>query len=386
VPIADGIDLVITDVQIIPESPQADVPATIRVTILNQGMLSVPANDSFFTDVYVDRKPEVDEAGNITWTTQGVELSAGMSQTLEGTLNLAGGSRYIYVKVDTDNNVDEVYEQNNVFGPLSVIVIGATATPTPTPIPPSQAPDLIVSNIRVEPSSPQIGEPATIIITIKNQGTESVYPTNNFFLDMYVDTVPQPDVSGNISWGIQGIWLNVGETVTFAEIYTFDKPAHELYAQVDTENNVTETDETNNVSDPYTIQVGGEMDGVDLVVTDVQILPSSSKERFKSHTSSAEEESTISITIKNQGNVDVGYTNNFFVDFYINGRPELGQAGNITWGVQGFLMESGMSYTLITNTMHFTGSSNQVYAQVDTDNDVIEINEDNNIYGPQNTR
>lgn len=135
-----------------------------------------------------------------------------------------------------------------------------TATPTSTP-PPTCSPtgvDLVVTQIRVEPATPQAGVPATVFVTILNQGSVDVTFGNNFFLDFYVDRVPGAVIAGDLAWGVQGSVMDAGASQTFSAPYTFSGGFHQLYAQVDTDNTVDECPrEDNNVLGPVSLTVSG---------------------------------------------------------------------------------------------------------------------------------
>jgi hypothetical protein len=114
--------------------------------------------------------------------------------------------------------------------------------------------------------------------------------------------------------------------------------------------------------------------GVDLVVTNVVLVPANPQPG---------QTTSVRVTIKNQGQTDVTYGNNFYLDFYDNPHPEPPQhlqIGNIAWGIQGSHMEAGVSKTYIANYT-FSAGFHRLWAQVDTDNSVNEANENNNLYG-----
>lgn len=135
---------------------------------------------------------------------------------------------------------------------------GTPPTPTPTPTPgPRSGPDLVVTAITVVPASPQAGQPATVFVTVKNQGDRPVTFGNNFYVDFYVDRVPEPLLLGDLAWGVQGSDFGVGQSQTYSATYTFGGGPHDLYAQADTDNTVAEGDETNNVFGPQSISVTG---------------------------------------------------------------------------------------------------------------------------------
>lgn len=125
-------------------------------------------------------------------------------------------------------------------------------TCTPTGI------DLVVTGIELVPANPQAGQTVTVRVTIRNQGTTSVTPGNNFYLDFYVDQIPAPVTPGAIQWGIQGSWMTAGASRTLTGSYVFTAGSHQLYAQVDTDRFVNECpNENNNILGPITLTVPG---------------------------------------------------------------------------------------------------------------------------------
>ncbi len=116
-------------------------------------------------------------------------------------------------------------------------------------------------------------------------------------------------------------------------------------------------------------------DGVDLVVTGIEIGPVKSGEP-----------TLITVTTQNIGNRPVAYGNNFYVDLYIFFEdpymPPPLVAGQIYWGVQGHWYAPG-EVVKLTGVYTFPVSAEWIfYAQIDTDLHVEERDETNNVYGP----
>ncbi|MEZ4641679.1 MAG: FG-GAP-like repeat-containing protein [Chloroflexota bacterium] len=127
---------------------------------------------------------------------------------------------------------------------------------------------------------------------------------------------------------------------------------------------------------PYT---PANLPGIDLVITDLRVA---------SEQVSAGETTAVQLTIKNQGQQNVPYGNNFFADFYVNPPaepPQPLQQGTLYWPVQGGLLPSGASLTLTGSYIFPTAGVYRLWAQVDTDNHVpasgSEADEGNNAYG-----
>ncbi len=123
-------------------------------------------------------------------------------------------------------------------------------------------PDLVVSSIEVVPEIPVKGEPATIMVTIENTGDAdvTVFPDpDNFYSDLYVDPAELPiqlGQNGVHEWGCQAVWMPAGGSHVLETDYVFDKvKTYTLYAQVDTDNTVLESNDYNNVSEPLVVEV-----------------------------------------------------------------------------------------------------------------------------------
>jgi hypothetical protein len=131
-------------------------------------------------------------------------------------------------------------------------------------IPPAANPvgiDLVVTAITILPGTPPAGQVATVAVTIKNQGQTSVSLGNNFYLDFYVDPVPEPpgpQQIGDLSWGVQGADLPAGASRTYGADFVFGPGWHHLYAQVDTDNTVVEANENNNVFGCMSLYIAGQ--------------------------------------------------------------------------------------------------------------------------------
>ena len=245
---------------------------------------------------------------NLGWTVTGVPqtvaLAAGASETVTVWVAVPGNAGIGSISLATitarsnnnpavfDSAVDETVvtgEANNTLylpitfhadngappptpsptpSPTPTPTVGPSPTPTNTPVPPTPTPtptpctptgiDLVVTDIMIEPAQPLVGQPVRLSVTIRNQGTASVPEGNNFYLDFYLDRVPQPMLIGDVAWGVQGTDLTAGASVTFVKedfVFGIAGP-HQLWAQVDTDNTVNECpQESNNIFGPVNILV-----------------------------------------------------------------------------------------------------------------------------------
>ncbi|MCA9971068.1 MAG: VCBS repeat-containing protein, partial [Anaerolineales bacterium] len=119
-----GVDLLVTNLQVLPAGVGAGDTAEIRVTIQNQGQTAVAVGNNFFVDLYVnpaDEPPRPRQTGTLSWPVQGAWLPAGASLTLSGSHTFPAAGRYrLWAQVDTDGTVptagSEADETNNVYG------------------------------------------------------------------------------------------------------------------------------------------------------------------------------------------------------------------------------------------------------------------------------
>ena len=121
---------------------------------------------------------------------------------------------------------------------------------------PLSAPDLIVESIVYSPANPDVNESTTITVTVKNQGDEAA---SGFYVHLYVDPSDNPPVSSttytpSTYWGLA---LNPGASFKWTRTnQTFTvSGTHRIYAWADRDNQVSESDESNNQTG-VTIQVG----------------------------------------------------------------------------------------------------------------------------------
>ena len=121
-----------------------------------------------------------------------------------------------------------------------------------------ECPDLIVQSITTDPAVPTIGVTATIRVVIANVGVSDVPDGHNFFVDLYVRPAVPPEgfQPGDFTWGAQSWYVPAGGTWVLTTTYRFmDVNTYALYAQIDTDNVISETNQLNNVLGPVGIGV-----------------------------------------------------------------------------------------------------------------------------------
>jgi len=141
---------------------------------------------------------------------------------------------------------------------------GPTDTPTITPTP-TKTP-VMPSDLRITDLSVPSGEPITACWTpldITSDVTNaSTGPCNEFFwtdLYVYTDTVgPPPPNKAGVAWqGLGSLGPDTSTTITFTHSFAISG-THYLYAQADSFQFVSESDESNNVGGPLTVTVACE--------------------------------------------------------------------------------------------------------------------------------
>ena len=155
----------------------------------------------------------------------------------------------------------------------------------------SSLPDLIIEDIVLSPEYPSIGETVTFTVTIKNQGSgKSDYSQVTYYID---DTYLALDYVSPI---------DPGDSATETFTWTAQAGSHAIKAVADSNNEITESNETNNIK-TYSLSTLAP----DLIIESIIWSPESPSEG---------DTVTFSVTIKNQGN---GRASPSRVDFYIDG-------------------------------------------------------------------
>jgi RHS repeat-associated protein len=358
-PLGSGVDLVIDAIEVDPVAPIATQPFTISVTLRNRG--DTAASGDFHNYLYVDpdTPPALNETGNYVWTRS--SLDPGATETL--VYNYGGfstaGDHALWVQADTFDNIAESNESNNVTGPVTVTAQVPLA-------------DLVVRNISTDPLTPTIDQPCTLTVQVENQGIADI--TDTFQIDAYADpiTAPVAGETGDYGWSLTELAMGNSATLTRTHVFTAGG-AHTLYAQVDTGQAITESDEANNVSTPYTLSVHVPMP--DLVVQAIATDPTTPTIGYGF---------ALQVGIKNQGDKDAAET--FRVDWYQSPTtpPISTTLGDGYWEQNG--IDIGEVVTLTTMVTVSAPGDYHFYAQADTADDgadaIAERDEANNVTGP----
>jgi fibronectin type 3 domain-containing protein len=120
---------------------------------------------------------------------------------------------------------------------------------------PGTSPDLIIQSITSNPQTPAIGEQVTFTIRVKNQGSGNI--SSPFWVDFFIDEQPISDCSdiGMEYWSIDTLSAGATTDRTFIFSGFTTSGNHTLYAFADTNCNVAESQESNNLLGPITLVV-----------------------------------------------------------------------------------------------------------------------------------
>ncbi len=234
-------------------------------------------------------------------------------------------------------------------------------------------PDLVINNISISDLNPMPEETVTVRVEIENQGTTS---TTGFMLDVYDNPAfsfpPSSGSRGDLGY-IRVPSLGMGEVliVEFKDIswpYPTDA-VHDIWAQIDTDKEVGESDEGNNAFGPTGVLI-------DPVVVDLKVLSITPSDLNPS----TGETITVDIVVKNQGLGPVGSFDVDLFDGFADVTPSIGDSGTDWTIVNG--LDAGAQVTVSFQMFWDGAGARYLFAIVDTKQLVQETNESNNISGP----
>ncbi len=148
-------------------------------------------------------------------------------------------------------------------------------SPTPTPAPVTGSPDLLIAELEVFPPAPQQDEPVLFRVRVRNGGDGSA---DGFWVQLYLDPGSEPyvnsistDLGTGIFWYVEG--LAPGEEIVLSSSEPYQPYSnyqghlasglHKVYVLADayhtegTTGIVPESDESNNMYGPVTLEVPG---------------------------------------------------------------------------------------------------------------------------------
>jgi len=286
-------DLIISSITWSPTNPSENATVTLTVTIKNQGSGTA---ESSWVNYYINDTCQSSVSVN--------PLGPGAAATKTFTWTARSGSHTCKAVADSRDRVFESDETNN-----------ATMIDLPAP-----APDLIISSITWSPGNPLVAHRITFTVFIKNQGTiEAGYSQLYFCIDDYYE------------WQSDVMALDVGATANRTFTWTIRENSHVIKATADSENNVNESNDTNN--EMTKTLTCASPPASDLVIHDITRSPENP---------SIGDTVTFTAIIKNQGSSQAASSHvAYFIDGPLKGYevvPEIGAGATVnntfTWTAQ----------------------------------------------------
>jgi subtilase family serine protease len=337
--IATGPDLAVFSEELVPSTyiPAPDTPLSLEYTVRNIGettvdetFVSLYDGDPTQGGVYLDGAPLYGLAGGSSRTgTFGVTLSE-------------AGSHALYVVVDSNDQVSEISETNNIA--TCAVQVGGT----------QQMADLSIrsADIVLTPSRPSAGETVEIVATVRNGGTESA---DDFTVEFF-DGAPE---SGGTLIHSQVVSLAPGEEQSVIANWSVSAGIHDLFVILDRDNLIVEISETNN---RVWIPVMTDMVDISVSASDLVFTPSWPV---------VDDDVALTITVHNRGIVETGP---FSVALY-DGLPDEGGVLLSTFPVATIVGDG--SETFVYNFVAQAGIY-RFWAIADIESQVTELSEANN--------
>jgi hypothetical protein len=214
----------------------------------------------------------------------------------------------------------------------------------------------------------------SVDMVIKNQGTREADP---FYVGLYYNLSTPPDI---YTWKNKEEYVDSlmpGDTtiVTFTGVTSSDTATWNMYGLVDCYDWEEESDENNNYIGPKTVKWRDINSLPDLVIEEVLVsgyCPYTTDSVF------------VYVTIKNQGESVASNPFGFYTDIFYdtNSAPVAPAFGN-DWHPSPFGLYPGDidTFTFVLPSP-VSGTTWSMWLLVDSDNDIEESNESNNVYGP----
>ncbi|MBN1562833.1 MAG: hypothetical protein JXA10_03280, partial [Anaerolineae bacterium] len=244
---------------------------------------------------------------------------------------------------------------------------GTTETPTVTiTVGASAIPDLYVSEFSLDPATPTKGQAVNVRVGVYNQGSASVSGTS-FHIEWYPG---ENYASPACAWDLTDMSAGGGRILTCTYSgYPSSYPAINTLVKVDTNNTVSESNESNN---SYTQAVtvndsGGGSSQPDLYVSEFSLDPA---------TPVKGQAVNVRVGVYNQGSAAVSGTS-FRIEWY---PGENYPSPACTWDLTDMSAGGGRILTCTYSGYPSTYPSINTMVKVDANNTVTESNEGNNTY------
>ena len=331
-PSASQPDLQIESITATPTAPIANENVDVKLSLINTG--------GAITGSSVDIT--IADNSNVLHTFTLTDIGEGQRVNLTLTTTLAEGSHAIAAVADANGAVSESDETNNTQQ-LSLSV-PTTATP----------PDLVISELTVSPGALNAGDAATVLVTVQNAGTQDA---ENVTVRLTNNGLPMgSDLSVAQLYG--------GQSASFQIQTAFTAGTKQIQATADPDNAVGESNETNNTLATSISVIG--IARPDLAITASDMTSSHSLPKPGSTI-------TLTLAVHNVGDLASDPVNVLLTQ----GDPFAGGAILIdTVAVPA--IAAGQSID-VTAQWTVPMEQSSIYAYVDSDQILTELDEDNNL-------
>ncbi len=204
------------------------------ITVCNKGKGTATSST---LDLYYNRSsaPSTYMPGNRTTSVSQLAAGACITRTIYAS-NLPSGTLKSWARIDRTNKVKESNENNNLFGPVTVVN--------------NSQPDLRVTSLTAQAYA---GGYTLYRATVCNYGQANV---SYAYLDIYYNRTSAPSafVKGDTNVYVTSLGVNQCRQVTRG--VTLKSGSYTSWARIDRLNQVKESNENNNVRGPYKFNVG----------------------------------------------------------------------------------------------------------------------------------
>jgi subtilase family serine protease len=342
----NGPDMTITALTVAPTYGPPGTLGSLTVTVKNKGSLGA---GGFRLDSWFDRSanPPCASTGSVTENIASLGAGASLTFSYPFTFPTGFGNHNARAFADSQCVIAETFENNNTFTRTYVV----------------SGPDVTITAMNITPPYGAPNTPATLSVTVKNQGTVAI--NSSFVLNSWFHRTANPACGNGASVTSNIASLAAGASLTFN--YPFNFPAgtatYTARSMVDGTCVIAETSESNNIaSKPYTIQ------GPDLTVVSVTITPTAAPPGTAG---------TMAVVVRNLGSLEAinAVLGNWF---HRSANPACGNAASLSDTIPS--LAAGASVTLVYpfNFGTLLGT-NTARAFIDAPCAIGEMNESNNI-------
>ena len=213
-------DLYIAEFSMDPEEPRAGEQVRLRLVIRNGG--NAPSG-SFGATIYLTAPPTQILTG------QGVSLALGEESVFRPAFTFSDpGPATVTAGIGISPMDQDLNEENNTAELVFTVLEG-----------PHALPDLLISRVSLNPSSPRVGEEVEIAVALVNPGPGDAGPFT-------VTWKSDPDTIA-CSWEMEGLAAGRTTGLTCTYTYTYPHSGQSTYTKADANGDVEELDEDNNV-------------------------------------------------------------------------------------------------------------------------------------------